>query len=178
MKTENRLSTETVFQGKIVTVRVDDVSLPNGVRAVREVVEHRPAVAIVPFDGDGGVLLVSQFRYPVGEELIEVPAGIIEEPETPEQGAGRELREEIGYRARELRSLGSFWTTPGFSDELMYVFVATDLEPSRLEADEDEDISVVRVPVSRIRGMIEAGEIRDAKTIAALLMATGDPEQP
>lgn len=171
MKKETRLSTEIVFEGKIVTVRVDDVSLPSGGKTVREVVEHRPAVAIVPFDGNGGVLLVSQFRYPVGEELLEVPAGIIEEGETPEQCAGRELQEEIGYRAGELRSLGSFWTTPGFCDELMYVFVATGLEPSRLEPDEDEDISVVRVPVSRIRGMIEAGEIRDAKTIAALLMA-------
>ncbi|MCX8213174.1 MAG: NUDIX hydrolase [SAR202 cluster bacterium] len=170
MNTEARLSTETVFEGKIVTVRVDAVSLANGVKAVREVVEHRPAVAIVPFDDDGQVILVSQFRYPVGEQLLEVPAGIIEEGETPEQCADRELQEEIGYRAREMRSLGSFWTAPGFSDELMYAFVATGLEPSRLEPDEDEDITVVRVPVSRVREMIEASEIRDSKTIAALLM--------
>jgi ADP-ribose pyrophosphatase len=170
MKPEARLSTETVFEGKIVTVRVDAVSLTNGVKAVREVVEHRPAVAIVPFDDDGQIILVSQFRYPVGEQLLEVPAGIIEEGETPEQCADRELQEEIGYRAREMRSLGSFWTAPGFSDELMYAFVATGLEPSRLEPDEDEDITVVRVPVSRVREMIEAGEIRDSKTIAALLM--------
>jgi ADP-ribose pyrophosphatase len=170
MKPEARLSTETVFEGKIVTVRVDAVSLANGVKAVREVVEHRPAVAIVPFDDDGQIILVSQFRYPVGEQLLEVPAGIIEEGETPEQCADRELQEEIGYRAREMRSLGSFWTAPGFSDELMYAFVAIDLEPSRLEPDEDEDITVVRVPVSRVREMIEAGEIRDSKTIAALLM--------
>ena len=171
MNTETRLSTETVFEGKIVTVRVDAVSLPNGVKVVREVVEHRPAVAIVPFDDNGEVILVSQFRYPVGEQLLEVPAGIIEVSETPEQCADRELQEEIGYRAREMRSLGSFWTAPGFSDELMYAFIATGLEPSRLESDEDEDITVVRVPVSRIREMIEAGEIRDSKTIAALLMA-------
>ena len=171
MNTETRLSTETVFEGKIVTVRVDAVSLPNGVKAVREVVEHRPAVAIVPFDDNGEVILVSQFRYPIGEQLLEVPAGIIEVSETPEQCADRELQEEIGYRAREMRSLGSFWTAPGFSDELMYAFIATGLEPSRLESDEDEDITVVRVPVSRIREMIEAGKIRDSKTIAALLMA-------
>ena len=171
MNTETRLSTETVFEGKIVTVRVDAVSLPNGVKVVREVVEHRPAVAIVPFDDNREVILVSQFRYPVGEQLLEVPAGIIEVSETPEQCADRELQEEIGYRAREMRSLGSFWTAPGFSDELMYAFIASGLEPSRLESDEDEDITVVRVPVSRIREMIEAGEIRDSKTIAALLMA-------
>ncbi len=171
MNTETRLSTETVFEGKIVTVRVDAVSLPNGVKVVREVVEHRPAVAIVPFDDNREVILVSQFRYPVGEQLLEVPAGIIEVSETPEQCADRELQEEIGYRAREMRSLGSFWTAPGFSDELMYAFIATGLEPSKLESDEDEDITVVRVPVSRIREMIEAGEIRDSKTIAALLMA-------
>jgi ADP-ribose pyrophosphatase len=171
MNTETCLSTETVFEGKIVTVRVDAVSLPNGVKVVREVVEHRPAVAIVPFDDNREVILVSQFRYPVGEQLLEVPAGIIEVSETPEQCADRELQEEIGYRAREMRSLGSFWTAPGFSDELMYAFIATGLEPSRLESDKDEDITVVRVPVSRIREMIEAGEIRDSKTIAALLMA-------
>ncbi len=171
MNTETRLSTETVFEGKIVTVRVDAVSLPNGVKVVREVVEHRPAVAIVPFDDNREVILVSQFRYPVGEQLLEVPAGTIEVSETPEQCADRELQEEIGYRAREMRSLGSFWTAPGFSDELMYAFIATGLEPSKLESDEDEDITVVRVPVSRIREMIEAGEIRDSKTIAALLMA-------
>ncbi len=171
MNTETRLSTETVFEGKIVTVRVDAVSLPNGVKVVREVVEHRPAVAIVPFDDNREVILVSQFRYPVGEQLLEVPAGVIEVSETPEQCADRELQEEIGYRAREMRSLGSFWTAPGFSDELMYAFIATGLEPSRLESDEDEDITVVRVPVSRIREMIEAGGIRDSKTIAALLMA-------
>ena len=171
MNTETRLSTETVFEGKIVTVRVDAVSLPNGVKVVREVVEHRPAVAIVPFDDNREVILVSQFRYPVGEQLLEVPAGIIEVSETPEQCADRELQEEIGYRAREMRSLGSFWTAPGFSDELMYAFIATGLEPSKLESDEDEDITVVRVPVSRIREMIEVGEIRDSKTIAALLMA-------
>lgn len=172
MKAERYLSGEEVFGGKVVSVRVDSVELPKGGRAIREVVQRRPAVVLVPIDADGNVILVRQYRYPVGETLLEAPAGMVEEAETPEACAQRELQEEAGYWARSLKSLGRFWTTPGFCDELMYVYVATGLEPSSLEPDPDEDIEVVRVPRSRIRDMIQTGEIQDAKTIAALLMAT------
>ena len=177
MEAERYLSGESVFEGKVISVRVDSVELRKGGRAIREVVAHRPAVVLVPIDSDGRVVLVRQFRYPVGETLLEAPAGIIEESETPGECAQRELQEEVGFRARHLRSLGTFWTTPGFSDERMYVYVATDLEPSRLEPDHDEDIAVVPVPMSRVRAMIEKGEIQDAKTIAALLMVICRPEQ-
>ena len=175
MAAERRLSGETAFRGKIVNVRVDTVGLRQGGRAIREVVEHRPAVVLVPIDPDGNLVLVRQYRYPVGETLLEAPAGIIEESETPLACAQRELQEETGYRARKLESLGRFWTTPGFSDELMYAYVATGLEPSRLEPDDDEDIAVETVPPSRVRELIRQGEIRDAKTIAALLMVICEP---
>ena len=171
MEAEMYLSGETVFKGRIVSVRVDSVQLPGGGTAGREVVEHRPAAVVVPIDSDGNVVLVRQYRYPVGKTLLEAPAGIIEEDETPETGAQRELQEEIGFRARSLRYLGGFWSTPGFCDERMHVFLATDLEPSRLEPDADENIAVERFSVSEIREMIRNGEIEDAKSIAALLMA-------
>ena len=170
MQAEKFLSGETVFKGRVVTVRVDSVELPGGGTASREVVEHRPAVVIVPIDSEGSVVLVRQYRYPVGKTLLEAPAGVIEESESPEGCAQRELQEEIGFRAGSLRYLGGFWSTPGFCDERMHVFLATDLEPSRLEPDSDENIAVERIPVSRIREMMRNGEIEDAKTIAALLM--------
>ena len=169
--TERALDSTRVYDGRIIAVRVDTVALPNGGRAVREVVEHRPAAVVVPIDSDGNVVLVRQYRYPVGKTLLEAPAGIIEEDETPETGAQRELQEEIGFRARALRYLGGFWSTPGFCDERMHVFLATDLEPSRLEPDADENIAVERFSVSEIQQMIQNGEIEDAKTVAALLMA-------
>jgi ADP-ribose pyrophosphatase len=170
MEAERYLSGETVFRGRIVSVRVDSVELPGGGTASREVVEHRPSVVVVPIDSDGNVVLVRQYRYPVGKTLLEAPAGVIEESEAPEACAQRELQEEVGYRARSLRCLGRFWTTPGFCDERMHVYLATDLEPSRLEPDPDENIAVERFPVSKIRDMTQNGEIEDAKTIAALLM--------
>ena len=170
MEAERYLSGETVFRGRIVSVRVDSVALPGGGTASREVVEHRPAVVVVPIDSDGNFVLVRQYRYPVGKTLLEAPAGMVEESESPDASAQRELQEEVGYRARSLRRLGRFWSTPGFCDELMHVYLATGLEASRLEPDPDENITVERASVSKIREMVQNGEIEDAKTIAALLM--------
>ena len=172
METEQSLGSETVFDGKIVRVRVDDVLLPSGDEVVREVVEHAPAVVVVPFDPDGNVVLVRQYRHPAGQAVLEAPAGVVEEPESPDECAQRELQEEAGYVSRDLRALGGFWMSPGYCTEFMYPYLAKDLVPSRLAADEDERINVERFPVSRIPKLIRVGEIQDAKTIAALLMAT------
>ena len=177
MQAERFLSGETVFEGRAVGVRVDSVELPRGGQAIREVVERRAAVVLVPIDADDNVILVRQYRYPVGEALLEAPAGVIEESETPEACAQRELREETGYRAGWLKKLGEFWTTPGFCNELMHVFAATGLERSSLEPDADENIEVETVPRARIRDMIGSGRIRDAKTIAALMMMTCPPDR-
>ena len=177
MRPERLLSSRPIFNGKIVGLRVDAVDLPNGLEAEREVVEHRPAVVIVPIDIDGHVLLVRQFRYPVGRDLLEAPAGIVEEGEAPKECAARELQEEIGFASGDLQKLGGFWTSPGFSDEYMYAYVARELVPSRLEADPDEDIEVERLSVAEVIRSIRDGGIRDAKTIASVLMAVCDMEE-
>ena len=168
---EEKLSSRSVFEGRVVSLRVDEVRLPDGRSTVREVVDHRPAVVIVPLDERGRVLMVRQYRYAVGETLLEAPAGIVEEGEDPDETAQRELQEEVGRIAGDLRKLGEFWATPGFCNEMMHAYVARDLAHSALDADDDEDITVVPVPMTEALDMIASGKIRDAKTIAALLMA-------
>ena len=171
MQPEQMISSERVFEGRIVRVRADAVLLPNGRNATREVVEHRPSVVVVPIDADGNAILVRQYRYPAEQVLLEAPAGVVEESETPDDCAMRELQEEIGFSSRDLRALGGFWMSPGYCTEFMYAYLAKDLVPSRLEADADESIEVERVSISRVSRLIRLGEIQDAKTIAALLMA-------
>ena len=168
---EQQLSSRSVFEGRVLSLRVDEVRLRGGGTAVREVVDHRPAVVIVPIDESDRVLMVSQYRYAVGETLLEAPAGKVDEGEEPSETAQRELQEEVGRIAGDLRKLGEFWATPGFCNELMHAYIARDLTHSALAADEDEDITVVAVPMAEALDMIATGKIRDAKTIAALLMA-------
>ena len=168
---ERLVSSKRVFEGKLVQVRVDTVALPDGRRATREVVQHKPAVVIVPFDDKGNVVLVRQYRHAVGKALLEAPAGGIEPTEDPDACAQRELQEETGFRAGELRKLGAFWTAPGVFTEYMHAYVARRLRRSKLEADPDEIIAIERVAVSRVEGLVREGEIQDAKTIAALYMA-------
>ena len=171
MRPERLLSSRRVFKGRIVGLRVDAVELPNGLKAVREVVEHRPAVVVVPIDAEGNLLLVRQFRYPVGRDVLEAPAGIVEEGESPKECAARELQEAIGFASGDLRELGGFWSSPGFTAEYMYAYVARELTPSRLEGDPDEDIEVERLSVTEAMKAIREGDLRDAKTIASVLMA-------
>ena len=171
MKSEQTLSSQRVFDGRVVGLRVDSVRLPNGRSGVREVVEHVESVVIVPVSEDGDVLLVRQYRYPVGETVLEAPAGKVDAGETPLECARRELREEIGYDAGTLRSLGWFWASPGFCTEKMYAFLAADLTHSPLEPDEDEAIETVALPARQAVEQARSGLLRDSKTIAALLMA-------
>ena len=162
---------ETVFSGRIIETRVDTVLLPNGSQVTREVVSHPGAVAIVPIDAEDNVLMVRQYRYAVGQSLLEIPAGTLEEGESPDDTAQRELQEEVGYAARDLRTLGGIYSAPGFCTEILYIYLARDLTPSKLPADDDEDISVERIPMSRVDRLIRLGEIQDAKSVAGLLMA-------
>lgn len=170
MQSEQQLTTQSIYEGKVVRLRVDKVALPSGGEAVREVVEHDAAVVIVPIDSEGNVLLVRQYRYPTEQTLLEAPAGVIEGSESPDDCAQRELQEEVGFASRSLRPMGGFWTTPGFCTEFMYAYLAKDLVPSKLDADDDEDIEVEKFPLSRVPQLIRLGEIQDAKTVAALLM--------
>ena len=170
MRPEIQLSSNPIYSGKIINVKVDTVRLPSGREAKREVVEHSAAVVIVPVDVDDNVVLVRQYRYPTGQALLEAPAGGVDGDESPDAAAHRELQEEIGFAAGRLERLGQFWSVPGFCTEFMHAYAAYDLVPSSLDADEDEDIDVERYPLAEIPAMIRNGDIQDAKTIAALLM--------
>lgn len=169
--TETTIASATLYQGTILTARKDRVRMPNGRITVREVVEHSDSVCMVPLDADGNVLLVRQYRKPTESALLEVPAGGIEEGETPEEAAMRELQEEVSHVAGTLTPLTGFWLAPGWCDEYMYAFLATDLRPSDLEQDFDEMVETRRVPLADTLLLMEQGVIQDAKSIASLLQA-------
>ncbi len=168
---EVTVESATPFQGKLVNVRVDTVRMPGGRLTTREIVEHQPVVCVAPVDSDGNVLLVRQYRKPAESELLEVVAGGVEDGETPEEAALRELQEEVRFTAGSIRHLSSAWVAPGWCTEFMHLYLATDLIPSSLPPDSDENISVVAVPLHTVPGLIASGEIRDLKSIASLLLA-------
>ncbi|MBI4203205.1 MAG: NUDIX hydrolase [Chloroflexi bacterium] len=168
---EKTIATTSVFQGRVVTLRVDTVALPNSRTATREVVEHGPSVTVLPVDDQGNVLLERQYRRSVGRWLLEAPAGSMDAGETPEQAVHRELKEETGYTAAKLEHLATFWVSPGYCTELMHVYLATGLTAGEATPEEDEYIKVEAVPFVRAMGMIPSGEIEDCKTVAALLLA-------
>lgn len=159
-----------VYEGKVLDLDVDELEEPQGVRAVREVVRHRGSAAVLAVDEGGRMMLVRQYRYPVDQELWELPAGLIDRGETAEQGARRELEEEVGLQAREVAPLCVFYSTPGFCDEVMNVFRATGLTtvPARPEA--DERLEARWFDPAEARQLIDRGELRDAKTLVALLL--------
>lgn len=164
----NVVGNKYVYEGKIVRLRVDSVRFPSGEIKLREVVEHRPAVAILATGADGGVYLVSQYRHAVGETLYEIPAGLVEDGESNAETASRELQEEAGLKPGSLREIFTLYSSPGFSDERITFFWATDLSKSKLPQDEDECISAEEFSLSEIRRMVDNGQIRDAKTVAAV----------
>ena len=163
------LSSERVFEGQRLNVRDDTVETA-GVTGIREVIEHPGAVLLIALDDADNVLLVRQYRHPVGRVLLELPAGTIDEGEAPDVCAVRELREETGFRPRSLRSLGGMFLSPGYSSEYIHLFLATDLEESPLDTGDEEDLSSLRIPFREALRLIDSGEIRDAKSIAALLL--------
>jgi ADP-ribose pyrophosphatase len=164
------LSSETVYRGRALTVRVDRVRLPGGRETQLDIIEHPGSVVIVPLDGDENILLVRQHRHAAGIDLLELPAGTLHAGEEPAVCAGRELREETGFAASDLAPLGGFYLAPGYSSEYMHAFLATGLAPDPLPADEDESITLERVPFAEAHRMLSEGGFQDAKTIAALAM--------
>jgi ADP-ribose pyrophosphatase len=165
------LSRRTVYDGRIVHLGVEKVRLPNGVTIELEVIRHAGAAAMVPIDDSGDVLLVRQYRHATGGWLLEVPAGTLGKGERPKDCAARELEEEVGRRAGELIALGSIWTTPGFTDERIWLYLARRLEPVAARLDTDEVLEVERMPLGQVAAAIQSGEISDAKSIAALVRA-------
>ena len=166
---EETLSSQLIYDGRALKLRVDSVRLSNGRQTTREIVEHGDCIAVVVIDENNNVLLVKQFRKPVEKELLEIPAGGIDSGEGFEEAVSRELREEIGYMPRKVQRLGGFYSAPGYSSEYLYLYLATDLVPSQLIAEDTEEINVVRVPVEEIPDLIASGRICDAKSIAGLL---------
>lgn len=167
--TEKTTETSTVFTGKIVTVRVDTAQLPNGKLARREVVDHPGGVAILALDENQQVYLVRQYRYPISKTLIELPAGKLDAGEDPSVAAARELEEETGLRAGRWTALGSILASPGFCDEVLYMYLAQDLSRHESHPDEDEFLDVMTVPFSDLFNQVMSGEITDAKTVATTL---------
>ena len=163
-------SEREVFRGRIIRLVRRRMVLPNGRRTRFDIVEHPGAVAIVPLFANGDVMLLRQYRPSIREELYEIPAGTLEPGETPLATARREIVEETGYRARRWRKLGMFYTAPGFCTEKMHLYVARDLSPASAEADPDEILRPVRMPLRKAAAMARRGKIRDAKSIAGLLI--------
>lgn len=170
--------TRNIYNGKVVTLNVDTVTLPNGVTVDLEMVRHPGASAMVPLKDDGTVVLIRQFRHAAGGFIYEIPAGKLSPGEAPLACAARELEEEIGYRAGSFELLSSIFTAPGFTDEVIHVYKATGLTKGRQQLDRDEVLEIVELPLNEAIGMIQSGAIRDAKTIVGLqavylLMNTG-----
>jgi ADP-ribose pyrophosphatase len=166
---EKTISSQRIYDGRAVKLRVDTVRKPNGKVTTREIVEHSDAVAVVVLDSKDRVIMVRQYRKAVGKKLLEIPAGGVDPGEQPISSVRRELQEEIGYLPNKIDKLGGFYSAPGYCTEYLHLYLATYLIPSRLEAEDTDEIEVVRVPLAKVSDLIASGEIADAKSIAGLL---------
>ena len=173
-----RIDSDYIFRGRAINLRVDRILTPTGRETTREIVEHDEAVAVVAMDDDDRILMVRQYREAVDEHLLEIPAGGIDAGETPEAAARREMREETGYNPQTLTRLGGFYSTPGFCTEYLYLYLATGLTPAPLNAEDSEHITLERYRREELLEMIVSGAIRDAKSIAGLLLCLGLDESP
>jgi ADP-ribose pyrophosphatase len=161
---------DIIYKGRVVTLRLDTVRLEDG-RTVRlEIVEHAPSIGVLALKDDQTAILVRQYRHSAGESLLEIVAGSLDPDEEPEAAAQRELAEETGFRARVITRLGGFFLCPGYTTEFMHIFLAQGLQPATAEADEDEEIDLEEIPLAELYRQARAGELRDSKTLAALLM--------
>ncbi|MDF2671252.1 MAG: ADP-ribose pyrophosphatase [Paenibacillus sp.] len=164
---EVTIKSEPIFKGKIISLQVDTVELPNGKTATREIIKHPGAVAVIALHEDR-MIVVEQFRKPLERSLVEIPAGKLDEGEAPIDAARRELEEETGFSAGSLRPVCSFYTSPGFADEILHLFLAEQLTPGELRPDEDEFLDIQSITQEEAKQFIADGRIRDAKTITAV----------
>lgn len=165
------IASQTIFNGRVFNVRQDQLRLQNDRQVILDIVEHAGAVTMLPVDEEGMIWFIRQYRHAAGQEMLELPAGMVEHDEPLVEAAGREIREEIGMRAAELIHLGGFFLAPGYSTEYLHVYLARHLQPAPLQPDEDEWIHVEKIPVKEAYRLAESGELLDAKTIAALVLA-------
>ncbi|MBK3494285.1 NUDIX hydrolase [Viridibacillus sp. YIM B01967] len=168
---EKTIASKKIFEGRVISVKVDDVTLPNGSTSTRELVTHPGAVAIIPITNEGKIVLVEQYRKPLERSIIEIPAGKLEKGEKPEYTAIRELEEETGYGSKKFTYVQSFATSPGFADEVIHIYAARDLyrieNPAGL--DEDEFVELLEVTLEEAEQMIRDERIYDAKTVFAIM---------
>ena len=164
------LSTESVYEGRLLKVRVETVRVRGGQTVTRDVIEHPGSVSILPIDDEDQVLLVRQYRPAVAQTLLEIPAGTLEPGESPEETALRELREEIGMRAERLRAIGSYYLVPGYSSEVMEAYVASGLSSAPLPRDLDGEIRLESIPFTELVKQVSRGDLRDGKTVSAVLL--------
>jgi len=168
---EKKISSEKVFDGVLLHVRKDTVELPNGHQAPREWIDHPGAASVIPLLPDGQIILVRQFRYPIGQVTLEVPAGKLDKVgEDPLECAKRELSEETGYTAGKIWKLTTIATTVGFTNETIHLYAATDLTPGKQHPDEDEFINTLKMPLTAALKMVESGKIIDSKSIISILL--------
>jgi ADP-ribose pyrophosphatase len=160
--------TRHIYAGKVVTLNIDTVRLPNGETVELETIRHPGAAAVVPLKDDGTVVLIRQFRHAASGFIYEIPAGKLHPGEDPLHCASRELEEEVGYRASSFELLSSIFTAPGFADEVIHVYKATGLTQGQQQLDRDEVLDVIEMPLAEAVAKIEDGTIRDAKTIVGL----------
>ena len=165
------LNRDVSFKGRAFEVHQLDVSLPNGLRHRFDLVQHKNSITILPLDEDGSLYFVSQYRVGAAAQLLELPAGVLEEGEDAREGAGREVREETGLAAKELVEIGQAYLAPGYSTELMFFFLARGLYADPLTPDADEFLSLIKIPAQEAYRMARSGQIQDSKTLAALLLA-------
>lgn len=166
---EKTVESKTLFEGHIVTLKLDRAQLPNGSLASREVVEHPGGVAVLPLDAEGRVIMVRQYRYPLHNTLLELPAGKLEKGEDHRVCGIRELQEEVGITADEVIYLGGLYLSPGYSNEVLHLYLARGLHQGECHPDEDEFLEIERVPFDTLLDMVMRDEIHDAKTVAAVL---------
>ncbi|MFD1395112.1 NUDIX domain-containing protein [Kroppenstedtia eburnea] len=170
---EKTIHRRTIFEGRVIRVELDEVGLPNGKTSTRELVRHSGAVSVLAVTGEGKIVLVRQYRKPLEKEILELPAGKLEPGEDPADCALRELEEETGYRAAELTHLVSFYTSPGFADELLHLYEAQGVSEGTFRPDEDEFVERVELTLEEAFDRMKSGEICDAKTVTALYILQG-----
>jgi ADP-ribose pyrophosphatase len=168
---EKQISSEEIFNGVAIHLFRDEILLPNGKKSVREVIRHPGAVCVLPLTEQGEIIFVNQFRYALGKVTLEVPAGKLEKGEDPMVAAMRELSEETGLDAKNVVPMGELYTTPALIDEIIYMYIATDLYQGEKHPDEDEFVDTVKIPLEKAVEMVMNGEIRDSKTQIMILKA-------
>jgi ADP-ribose pyrophosphatase len=169
MRPEKTLSSKVIFDSHL-KLRIDYYQMPDGSKVVREIIEHTDCVGVIPVDTGDNVLLVSQYREAVGKELLEIVAGGIEKGEEPERAVKRETQEEVGLLPQKLTHLGGYYLAPGYSTEYLHLYLATEMIPKRIQAEDTEGIRIVKVPAYQIRNLLTSGKVTDSKSIAGLFM--------